>query len=233
LLTNPTSNKPKPFTTILNKNSKNINMIIYANPMSSNSLKVLYTAAYTNKPFKVRLMNFEAGDHKSDWFTKINPVGKIPAIDDNGFHLSESNAIARYIATNTELISTDTKTQAVENQWIDFINLHVGRAIEKVVWNRVFAPMMNVPVDENSLKEGLEWADKYLPVIDTQLGKAAFVTGDAITLADFMLLSYIGYAEKGNIDISTYTHLTAWFEKVQTMDFYKTVADGTFDLVKV
>jgi glutathione S-transferase len=115
---------------------------------------------------------------------------------------------------------------------IDFINLHAGRAIEKIVWNRVFAPMMNVPVAENSLKEGLEWVDKYLPVIDTQLGKAAFVTGDAITLADFMLLSYIGYAEKGNIDISTYGHLTKWFEKVQTMDFYKTVADGTFDVVK-
>ena len=39
-----------------------------------------------------------AGGTKSEDFLKVNPAGLIPAIDDNGFFLGESNAILPYLA---------------------------------------------------------------------------------------------------------------------------------------
>lgn len=58
-------------------------------------LTVLYEK---NVPFELVAINFSAGDHKSEKHIKIHPFGKVPVLDDDGFILFESRAIAKYIA---------------------------------------------------------------------------------------------------------------------------------------
>ena len=52
-----------------------------------------------NIPFELIEVDLSKAEHKSEAFMKIQPFGQVPYIDDNGFKLYESRAIARYIAT--------------------------------------------------------------------------------------------------------------------------------------
>lgn len=57
------------------------------------------TALYEkNVPFELVTINFSVGEHKSEKHMKLQPFGKVPVLDDDGFILFESRAIAKYIA---------------------------------------------------------------------------------------------------------------------------------------
>lgn len=40
--------------------------------------------AFSGLPYTVRVVDFATKEQKSEWFTKINPNGRIPAIIDHG-----------------------------------------------------------------------------------------------------------------------------------------------------
>jgi len=83
----------------------------------------LYTAATPNGhkasvtleelglPYAVHPIDLSAGEQKQDWYLKINPNGRIPAIVDrseDGFVVFESGAIMVYLAEKTgQLLPTD------------------------------------------------------------------------------------------------------------------------------
>ena len=51
-----------------------------------------------NVPYDFFPVDFSKGEHKAPAFTAIQPFGQVPYIDDDGFKLYESRAIARYLA---------------------------------------------------------------------------------------------------------------------------------------
>ena len=153
-------------------------LTIYGADLSSPSNKVRFVANalglnYTYRPVKLR-----EGENRQEWFLKVNPFGKIPAIDDDGFMLFESNAICKYLLNkkNSPLFPQELKVRALVDQWVDFGSMHVGLAMSKVFYNRVLAPVIKVPVDEQSLKDGLVFLDRFLPVINNQLDKNKFTS---------------------------------------------------------
>ena len=194
---------------------------IYGNRNSGSANKVEYTAILLGCDYEYKEMDFQK-DLKTDWYLKIHPAGKIPAIDDNGFVLFESGAICKYLCDKkgSDLYPKDLKHRAIIEQWIDFSVQHVGTAMGKVAFNRLFAPMMGVPVDENSLKEGMQLLERFLPLVDKQLGKSKFLASDKMTLADLSLFGVLEYAEKAQYDLSMYKSLSAWRNKLMATEFY-------------
>src|SRR5579864_3672714 len=100
---------------------------IYGSPLSSPTNKVRYVANFLKIPFEFHPMNLAGGDHQKPEYLKINPYGKIPAIDDEGFHLAESNAIVCYLADKAQspIYPKDLKQRALVDQWIDYASFHV------------------------------------------------------------------------------------------------------------
>ncbi|TCD67245.1 hypothetical protein EIP91_000322, partial [Steccherinum ochraceum] len=66
--------------------------------LSTCSLRVATVLKEFNVPFELVPVDITKGEQKSPAHVKIQPFGQIPYIDDDGFVLYESRAIARYIA---------------------------------------------------------------------------------------------------------------------------------------
>ncbi len=60
--------------------------------------RVLTALHEKNVPFELVVIDFAKAEHKSEKYMKLQPFGKIPVLDDDGFILFESRAIAKYIA---------------------------------------------------------------------------------------------------------------------------------------
>ncbi len=207
---------------------------IYGGDLSSPANKVRFAANALGLKYDYIRVNLRAGDHQKPEFLKLHPAGKIPVIDDEGFFLFESNAIIRYLAEKNKspLYPKDLKEKATVDQWIEFGSHHVGLAMSKVVYNRLFAPMRRVPVDEQSLKDGLSFLDRFLPVIDQQLGKNKFLAGNQLSLADINLLAIFDPAEVAQIDLSKYKNIVKWRNALKKEDFYTQCHKSYEELLK-
>lgn len=73
-------------------------------------------------PFIRKELSFEAREHKSDWFLKINPMGKLPALTDGDLKLFESGAHLLYIADKYDPSITTSEQRGTAAQWVLFAN---------------------------------------------------------------------------------------------------------------
>ena len=210
-------------------------LTIYGSDLSGPAIKVRLTASFLGLNYKWQLVNLREGEHKQEWFLKINPVGKVPAIDDDGFYLFESNAICKYLCdrNNSSLYPKDVKKRAVIEQWIDYASFHIGANFMPVVYNRVFAPIRGIPVNEKAITDGLEFLKQYFPIVEKQLTLQKYLVGQELSLADIVLLSLLEPAEIAKIDISSYQHLSAWRSELKKQAFYTSCYKEYGEMLKV
>ncbi len=196
---------------------------IYGNPLSSPANKVCYVANYLEVPYEYHRVNLGSGENKLPTFLKINAFGKIPAIEDDGFCLAESNAIIRYLANKTKsgIYPQDIKLRAEVDKWMDYSSLHVMMALGKIMFNTHFHKIRNLPVDERSLKDGFDFIASYLPAIEAQLTENRYLVDSTMTLADFAMLAALDTCEIAKVSLAPYPHLVAWREKLMAEKFYQ------------
>ncbi len=198
-------------------------LVLYSNPLSSPANKIRFLLNYLAIPYDLKIVNLGAGEQQQSDFLKINPYGKVPAIDDNGFRLAESNAILRYLADkhHSSLYPKNLEERAIVEQWLDFAANHIAMATAKVMFNTYFYRLKGVAKDERSLQDGRLWLDNYLPMLEKQLAKQAYIAGNNLTIADFSLLAALDTVELININLTPYPYLKAWRQNLMAESFYQ------------
>lgn len=159
---------------------------IYGRANSINVRKVLWTCVEIGLPFE-----------REDWgrgfrpladpeFLAINPFGLVPAIDDDGYVLSESHAIARYLAGKhgrDDLLPADLQRRGIVESWMEWQGEEVAGAHRAVVSKHIFN--IDMPGGQAAIDASLKDWPKKMAVIESQLARTgAYITGADFTLAD-------------------------------------------------
>jgi glutathione S-transferase len=197
-------------------------LTIYGSDLSGPAIKVRLTASFLGIDHKWQIINLREGEQKQEWFLKINPVGKIPAMDDEGFHLFESNTICKYLCDkyHSPLYPPEGKKRATIDQWIDYVSFHIGANFAPVMYNRVFAALRGIPVNEKAIADGLEFLKQYFPIIEKQLSQHKYIVSQDVSLADIVLFATLEPTEMAQIDLAAYPKLTAWRSELKKQSFY-------------
>lgn len=69
---------------------------LYGSAMSTS--RVLVTILEKELPYELIFIDIAKGDQKSEDYKKLQPFGKVPALEDDGFLIFESRAICKYLA---------------------------------------------------------------------------------------------------------------------------------------
>lgn len=197
-------------------------LTIYGSNISSPSNKVQYVANYLDITYQFHNVNLRNKEQHSEEFLKINPYGRIPAIDDAGFHLAESGAIIRYLANKQEssLYPQAVKERAIIDQWLDFVTLHIAIPMSKIMFNTYFHKLNKIDKDARSLLDGQAFLARNLPKIEEQLHTHTHLTGKEISLADIALIAALDPAEVADIDLTQYPKLDKWRKILMQEAFY-------------
>jgi len=199
---------------------------IYGHFISMPSNKVRLCVSYLGLPHEYHHVDLQAGEHQSEDYLKINPAGRVPAIDDDGFLLSQSDAICKYMCAlsgPSSFYPEELQKQAKINQWMNFCSQHVMAAMGRIYFNRVVAPMLGADVDEASVQTGLDMLGRDLPMIEAELKQHDFLVGDKFTLADINLAAALEPCEMAQVELSDYPAITKWRETIMNREFYKRV----------
>ncbi len=187
-------------------------LILYGNKKSENVSKVEYVLKYLKLGYDYKELDFEK-DLKKPEYLKIHPLGKVPAIDDEGFILFESNVICRYLCekTKNELYPLDLKERSLVNQWMDFVSTQVSDSMFKIFFGK----------DEEVKGFGLQKLNEYLKVLENQLKKQKYLVSNNLTLADIILLASLRYLEFTKVDQDPFPSLKKWREDLKLKEEFK------------
>jgi glutathione S-transferase len=194
---------------------------LYGNPMSTCTRVVLMTLAETGTPYEMHTLDFAKAEHKSPAHVARQPFGRIPAIEDDGFEMFESRAIAHYIneKAHGKLVPTDLKARARTEQWINIeTNEFTGNAM-KFVYEHVFKR----PQDKAVLEAAGKGLATTLGVMDKQLGKTPYLAGSEFTLADVVFMPYVDYVmmTPARELVEKCPNVMAWWGKVSERPTWK------------
>ena len=200
-------------------------MKLYGNDFSPNSNKARFGLNAMGVDYEFQTVNLAGGEQRTEAFTSINPVGRVPALVDGDFMIFESNAILRYVAEKIKspLYPQELKKHALVNQWLDFCSIHIGGAMTKMYFNTIIYKFVNAQRDENSYNEGRKFLTDFCKIIEGQLSKGAYVCGGELTLADIGLLALLDPCEVVGFDLAAFPKIAAWRKTLQAQAFYQKV----------
>ncbi len=99
-------------------------MITFYTAPTPNGRKVSIMLEELALPYQVRVLDFSRKEQKQDWYLKISPNGRIPAIvdrDNDDFAVFESGAILVYLAEKTgQLMPAEPQARSETLQWLMF-----------------------------------------------------------------------------------------------------------------
>nr|QBR98219.1 glutathione S-transferase theta [Diaphanosoma celebensis] len=167
---------------------------LYVDLMSQPSRAIYLFLKLTKIPFDLKLVKLREGEHFGEEFGKINPFRKVPAIDDNGFVLTESVAILRYLARERKVpdhwYPSDLKKQAKVDEYLEWQHLNTRLFCAMFFRSKFLEPMMfNRPVEEKKVARFQGEMEKCLAQIENiwlENGKKKFIVGEEISVADLL-----------------------------------------------
>ncbi len=199
---------------------------IYGHFMSMPTNKVRLCVSYLGLPHEYIHVDLQTGEQLKPEYLQINPAGRVPAIDDSGFKLSQSDAINKYLCAlsgPSSFYPQEPQEQAVVNQWADMGSQHVMQAMARVFFNRIVCKLLGQEPDMASIKVGESMLARDLPLINTQFSKSAHLAANHITLADINLLAALEPADMCGVDLTEYAAITKWRADMMQREFYQRV----------
>jgi glutathione S-transferase len=164
---------------------------------------------YTTRP--VRLDHLE---QKQEWFLRINPNGRIPAIvdhDEGGFAVFESGAILLYLAEKTgRLLPADRRGRSLAIQWLMFQMGGIGPMQGQAnVFYRYAPEKIPYAIDRYQRE-----CRRLFEVLDRQLQDHEYLAGD-YSIADIANWSWVHTYKWSAVSIEGLTHLQRWLEAIR------------------
>jgi len=153
----------------------------------------------------------EAGARKPE-FLAINPNGRLPAIDDDGFVLTESLAITLYLAkkySSGKLYPATLQAEARVWQWSLWAVQEVDRAVN--IWSLHAVRLPPEERDAGKREQALKLLAAPFKVLDGALAKQLYLLGDDFTVADLNVAAVISRAI--DMDLAAVPRLKAWLER--------------------
>jgi glutathione S-transferase len=192
-------------------------MIKLYGAMASRAHRVVWMLKELGLPFTHIPTHFMDGSTRTPEFLGINPNGRVPALDDDGFVLFESLAINLYLAKKypSDLSARDVREDALATQWSFWVVTEVEKPLLFASANRaLFAPEGR---DEEQALMAIAKLDRPLKVLDAHLIKQRsnlpYLLGDRFTVTDLNIATVMDLAPQCGIALDAWPNVKAWHER--------------------
>lgn len=193
---------------------------IYGSPKSSAG-RCFWTLEEIGIEYETKTIDFQAKEHKSPEFLKINPNGKVPVLTDGDYTIWESMAISMYLCDQykPELLGENSKERGLSYQWSIWSLMDLQTPIIDIFIQLVFVP------EERRDMEKVEKARGKLPsllkTLDDSLKDSNYLAGNNFTIADLNTASVIHVCEHIKYDLSEFENVKSWLTKIDERSAYK------------
>lgn len=192
---------------------------------SVNVKKAVWAIEELKLPYERIEAGMAFGVNKTPEYLKMNPMGLVPVIDDDGFILWESHAIARYLGAKhaaAGLWPADLQVRADADRWMDWATTF-GGGLRNAFWGLVRTPLEKR--NATAIEESKKRAEELATVFDGALAGRDYVAGKAFTMGDIPVGCHMQVWLNLPIERPNLPHLEAWYARLKARPAFRKVVD--------
>jgi glutathione S-transferase len=196
---------------------------LYNYELSGNCFKIRLLCSFLNIEYQSNNIEFyPSEEHKSDEFLKINPLGQIPVISDDGFVLRDAQAILIYLSTKYDKNESwyppnDPKKAGTISQWLAFADSITGSASAARLHDTFFYTNFDIEKCRAAAHSQFRILDEHL-YFQEQLNQSWICDGEKPTLADIACFPYVALSEEGGVSRISYPAIRRWLDRFKRLD---------------
>jgi len=205
-------------------------MKLYCHPGSTTSRPIMLFAAEAGIALDTQVVDLFVGEQYGPPYEAINPNHLVPVLEDDGFRLTESSAILKYLAdkVHSDAYPADLRQRARINERMDWVNTQLNRDYcYGLVYPQIFPfhKRRSDEAQEAQLQWGKERAQGWLKVLNDHLlgSPTAWLAGDRLTLADYFGASFVHVGELTGADYAAYPNVVAWLARMKALPHWNEV----------
>jgi len=189
---------------------------------SINVQKVLWALAELKVPYERTDAGLQFGVVNEPFYRRMNPNGRVPTIEDDGFVLWESNAILYYLAAkrpDSGLWPADPKRQADVLRWLSWESAHWdAQACGAIGFERGSKRVLRLGApDPAQIVRGEQEFHRFAAVLNAHLGGRQWLIGEDLTIADFSVGAWLAVAHPFQLPVAPYTEILRWYEGLASL----------------
>ncbi|NP_001292411.1 uncharacterized protein LOC105387805 [Plutella xylostella] len=197
---------------------------LYHFGVSGPSRGALLAARALGVPIEVEQVDLFKKEQLKGRISEINPQHCVPTLDDNGFVLWESRAIACYLADkygkDDQLYPRDLQRRALVNQRLYFDSSSLYVKIRAICFPILFLGVKEIVP---SLKDDL---NATLAFLEQFLTGSKWVAGDNYTIADTSIYASLSSILAVGWDISSFPNIQRWVKDCAILPGFEENQEG-------
>ncbi len=179
-----------------------------------NGWKASVTLEELELPYAVHAMDLSRNMQKEEWYLKICPNGRIPAIVDreaDDFAVFESGAVMIYLAEKTgRLMPTDLRGRSEVIQWLMFQMGGIGPMMGQAnVFFRYFPEKIQPAIDRYQNE-----SRRLFEVLDNRLAESEWLCRD-YSIADIANWCWVRTYKWSGVETDDLVHLKRWRDAIR------------------
>jgi glutathione S-transferase len=188
-------------------------MRLYDSAISGNSYKIRLLLAQLGIEHEIVPVDILKGESRTPQFLALNPNGRAPVLEDDGFVLAESDAILAYLARDTILLPGERRRWALVFQWMFFEQYSHEPYIATSRFLLQHRP--DTPERAAALAARRDGCWAALGVMEGHLAKNDFFAG-GYSIADIALFAYTHVSHQGGFPLDDFPQIRRWIERVES-----------------
>jgi glutathione S-transferase len=185
---------------------------LHYHPLSTYSRRVLLAFAEKQIPHELVVVDMAARRHREQPYLALNPYGRVPTLEEDGFVLFESTAILNYLEATqpNPLVPADARSRALVDMHIKLCDLQFTRHAGTIMFPKRFLPKekWNLAV----IAEAKAEIEKHLAIVDGQLAGRTYLVAEQFSLADLCYMPFLEFLPL--MEIAPPSNVAGWSERL-------------------
>jgi glutathione S-transferase len=185
----------------------------YYSPFSVFARRVHVTLLEKEIPHEKVLVDLPAREQRQPAYLALNPYGRVPAIDDDGFLLYESATILAYLEQTRPgraLAPQDIQGKALVDMHVRLCDLQFAPHARAIIFPKRFMPPESW--DLQAFAKARPEIEAHLAIVANELKGNDYLVGNSFSLADIAYLPFLHFLPL--MDVTAPASVAAWSQRL-------------------
>ena len=188
---------------------------LHYHPLSTYSRRILISFSEKQIPYELVVVDMAARQHREQPYLSLNPYGRVPTLEEDGFVLFESTAILNYLEATRPtppLVPTDVRGRALVDMHMKLCDLQLTRHAGTIVFPKRFLPKERW--NTTAIAEAKAEIEQHFAILDKHLAGKTYLVAEQFSLADVCYVPFLEFLPL--MEIAPPTAVATWSERLLT-----------------
>ena len=167
---------------------------LHYHPLSTYSRRVRIACLEKRIDIQLVELDMAKGAHRGPDYLRLNPYGRVPTLEEDGFVLYESTAILEYLEATRPappLVPADARGRALVAMHMKLCDIQLARQTGIIIFPKRFLPKERW--DQAAMAQAKKEIERHLGIVEQQLAGREWMVGERYSLVEVCYTPFVEF----------------------------------------